>query len=256
MPDPEETAGTTEATETTSESTVETAEVTAPETGTTAEASSGSPEESFFDPTTLSPELLPAYKQMQGHFTKSMQSLKSQKDKIAAYDAFQTNPQATLQQLAGQYGLTVQQAADVVKNEFDPQGWDDVTNHVKKQLLQELQPMFKEVQSVKRNSIEQTLDATIPEWREYETEMNQMLSRHPTMADDPVALAKMVIPESVQQGKAMQQAMRKLEAKGKAASVSTGTQTPKGTDPLKPPKNASFNECYEWARKKVAADSL
>lgn len=253
MPDPETDAGTTEVTEATSESTAETTEATTQEAGTTADTSTGDSEESFFDPSTLSEDLMPAYKQMQGHFTRSMQSVKSQKDKIAAYDAFQTNPRETIKQLAGQYGLTLQEAA-AVANEFEPNDWGDVTKHVTDSVLQQLGPLMNEIRGVKRNSVEQQLDASMPEWREYETEMNDMLGRHPTMADDPVALAKMVIPESVQQSKAMQAAMRKLEAKAKASSVSTGTQTTKESDPLTPGKKMTFAESVKFAKRKIAAE--
>jgi len=254
MPDPETDEGVTETvTETASESTVETAEVTQP-TGTTAEPSTGGSDESFFDPSTLDEALMPAYKQMQGHFTRTMQSLKSQKDKIAAYDAFQTNPQDTIRQLAGQYGLTLQEAQQAA-NEFEPQDWNDVTKHVTNAVLQQLGPIMGEIRNVKQNSIEQQLDASMPEWREYEDDMKSMLGKHPTLADDPVTLARMVIPETVQQSKAMQAAMRKLEQKAKASSVTSGTQTTKGTDPLTPGKKMTFAESVAYAKRKIAAEA-
>lgn len=253
MPDPEVDAGTTEVTEATSESTEEVTEAPTQEAGTTADTSQGS-EESFFDPSSLGddPNLLKAYKQMQGQWTRANQSLKDQKDKIAAYDAFQTNPRETLERLATQYGLSLQEQAN---QEFEPQTWDDVRNDIKKSVLSELQPLFSEIQTVKQASIESQLDEAMPEWREYETEMTQVLSAHPTMANDPVKLAELAIPAHVREGKAMQKAMRKLEQKAKASSMTSGTATPKGHDPLSIPKNATFSEYVTWARKKVAADT-
>jgi hypothetical protein len=255
MPDPETEAGVTEVTtEAASESTVAATEDTTQTTGTTADTSTGGSEESFFDPSTLDESLLPAYKQMQGHFTRSMQSLKSQKDKIAAYDAFQTNPRDTIKQLAGQYGLTLQEAAQVA-TEFEPQDWNDVTKHVTDAVLAQLGPVMSEVRSVKQSSIEQQLDSSMPEWREYETDMQAMLGKHPTLADDPVMLARMVIPEAVQQSKAMQAAMRKLEQKAKASSVTSGTQTSKEPDPLTPGKKMTFAESVVFAKRKLAAEA-
>jgi hypothetical protein len=253
MPDPETDAGTTEVVEATSESTAETTEAT-PDAGTTAETSSGSEESFYPDPSQLPPELKEHYKGMQGHFTRRMQSLKSQQDKIAAYDAFSANPQETIRQLASRYGMTLQQAEQAAE-EFQPNDWKDVTNHVTQAVLSQLDPIFREVRSVKQNSIEAQLDATMPEWREYETQMGEMLTKHPTLSDDPVALAKMVIPDSVLQSKATQAAMRKLESKGKAAQVTSGSGTSKEANPLKPGKKMSFAESVAWARKKVAAEA-
>jgi len=253
MPDLETEAGATEPAEVTSESTTEVVQDTQEATETTADTSTGGSEETFFDPSTLSEELLPAYKQMQGHFTRTMQSIKSQKDKIAAYDAFQTNPKATIQQLASQYGLTLQEAQQVA-NEFEPQDWNDVTKHITESVLKQLDPVFNEVRSVKQHSIESQLDASMPEWREYEDEMKQVMTRHPTLADDPVALAELAIPAHVREGKAMQKAMKKLEQKTKASSVTSGSQTQKGTDPLTLPKGGTFQDYVAWARKKVASE--
>ena len=253
MPDPETEAGVTEATEVTSESTTEVTEDTQQTTGTTEETSSGS-EESFFDPSSLSPELLPAYKQMQGHFTKRMQAIKADQTKLDAYRSFEQNPVGTIRQLAQQYGITIAEATEAAKQEFSPNDWGDVTEHVKKSVLETLQPIFADLQSVKQNSIEQQLDATMPEWRDHEELMTQLLSEHPTLANDPVRLARMAIPESVQQSKAMQAAMRKLEAKAKQSAATKGTEVTQGADTSKPPKNPTFQQAVDWARKKVAAE--
>jgi len=257
MPDPESDGGVTEtATLETSESTSETVEATS-ETGTTAETTTtqGS-EESFFDPSSLPPELEPAYKQMQGHFTKRMQSLKADKDKIDAYNAFQANPRETIKQLAGQYGLSLAEATQVAAQEFEPQDWNDVTSHIQDKVvstvLEKLGPVFNEIQGVKQNHIEQQLDATMPEWREYEDDMKDIMARHPTLADDPVALARMAIPEHVQQSKATQAALRKLEAKAKQAAATKGTEVTQGAESSKPPRGASFNDYVAWAKKQVA----
>ena len=57
----------------------------APDTGTTdAEPS----EDSFFDPKAVPDALKPAYKQMQGAFTRKMQEIAQSREKVAAFDQF------------------------------------------------------------------------------------------------------------------------------------------------------------------------
>lgn len=258
MPDSDTNAGATEVIEATSESTAETTQDTQAETGTTVDTSSGgSQEDSFFDPNLLpdDPEIQKAYKQLQGSYTRKMQQLSANQKKVDAYNAFEANPRQTLEQLAGQYGLSLQQAQEAVNQEFEPQDWNDVTKHVTDAVLKQLNPIMSEVRTVKQNSLEQMLDSSVPEWRDHEDDMKGLLAKHPTLADDPVTLARMAIPEDVQQGKAMQAALRKLEGKAKAANVSKGSGTSKAADPLAIPQKGSFQDYVEYARKKLAAES-
>lgn len=265
MPDPEDNAGETEAvtevtTEAVSESPAEviteTAEVTEQATGTTAETSTGgSEEESFFDPSSLPEELKAGWKQLQGSYTRRMQGLAANQKKVDAYNAFEANPRETIKQLAGQFGLTLQEAQAVAEQAaggFNPETWGDVTTHVVTEVMAKLEPMMAQARGAQQSSIEHELDASIPEWRNYESQMQTQLARHPTLAEDPVALANMVIPESVRQGKAMQAALRKLDQKAKAANVTGGTQTTKEPDPLTPGKKMTFAESVAFAKKKLA----
>ncbi len=262
MPDPVENAGEAEATievttEAVSESpaeVTETAEAATQELGTTAETSIGGSEESFFDPATLPEELKAGWKQLQGSYTRKMQGLAANQKKVDAYNAFEANPRETIKQLAGQLGLTLQEAQAVANEAFEPQDWGDVTNHVVTTVMQKLTPYIEQVRGVQQSSIEHELDASIPEWRDYEPQMQEALAKHPTLSGDPVALANMAIPESVRQGKAMQTAMRKLEDKAKAAQVTGGTQTTKESDPLTPGKKMTFSESVAFAKRKLAAD--
>ena len=54
-------------------------------------------EPTFFDPNSIPEELKPAYKQMQAAFTKKMQGISGDKQKIEAYNAFMSDPIGQMQ---------------------------------------------------------------------------------------------------------------------------------------------------------------
>ena len=89
----------------------------------------------------------------------------------------------------------------------------------------------------------------MPTWRDYEDEMSTALNDHPTLANDPIKLLKLTIPNSVLEAKATQAALHKLEAKGKAAGVTSGG-TPKsgGKDVSAIPSKPTFQEAYARAK--------
>ena len=70
------------------------------------EGSDSAAEDAFFDPKSIQdrPELVAAYKQMQAAYTKKMQAISEDRNKIEAYDAFQQNPVESIQRIAAQYG--------------------------------------------------------------------------------------------------------------------------------------------------------
>jgi len=259
MSDPSEETGATEvvaaATDTGQQVTTEDTTQTP---GTTVEATPQvGTEESFFDPSSLDETLLPAYKQMQGAFTKKMQGIKASNDKVAAYDAFVSDPEGSIRQMAAQYGVQLAQAAQSAPEEFNPDSWGDVItrakDEAKQEVLRELQPFLQEMQSQKRSSIEQALDASVPEWREHEEDMGKILNAHPTLVNDPEKLAQLAIPEEVRKGRAMQAALAKLQDKASAAQATAGSQTPKVPDELTPKKGMTFAESVALAKKQLAA---
>lgn len=213
-------------------------------------------EDNFFDYNEIKgkPELEAAYKQMQGAFSRKMQGLsegnKANADKLAAYDAFMKNPQAEIQRMAQQYGMTIGQAQEAVQNEFNPQSWDDVMTHMKQQVLQDLQPVFQEVQSVKKQNIESYMDNNFPDWRTYEDQMRDNLGKHPSMASDPELLYRMSVPKNVLDSRATQAALKKLQAQNSNAQVSGGNKTNRQPAQLK--KASSFNEAFEMAQQQLS----
>ena len=212
-------------------------------------------EDSFFDASSLSPELMPAYKEMQGAFTRKTQAIAADRRKVEEYDRFMADPSYRAQ-LAAQFGIGAP-AAEPTAGEFEPATWEDVLTKAEERAYQrfmgEMQPMLQEVRGVKRTQIERDLDEHVPEWRQYENEMTETLTRHPTLSADPVMLARLALPEHVLESKAMQAALKKLAQKSSGASVgkaSTKAAPDAGADI--PRARRSFQDAYKIARAKVA----
>lgn len=243
-------------------------QATAESTGSTAEASEsttvqttqpGSGEaESFFDPKSIQdkPDLVKAYKQMQGAFTKRMQGFKDSQAKLDAYSAFEKDPVGTIKKLSQQYGLNILDGTKPDK-EWNPQTWDEVMDRAKKEakadILKDLEPMFGQVQDLKTRNMEQYLDNSFPDWRAYETDMVDLVQKHPTLASNPDLLYKLAVPETVIESRAAKAALKKLQGQteGKVSSGSTTTKTA-----AKPNGKLSFNQAVEVAKAQLAEKGM
>jgi len=218
--------------------------------------------ESFFDPKSIehSPELMQAYKQMQGAFTKKTQGIKQNQSKIEAYDAFNSNPVGTLQQLAQQYGFQLVQpgAAQQSEEEWQPQTWDDVLNKSKtdarNEVLKELEPLIDEVKSMKQLNTETYLDNHYSDWRVYEDQMLGLLKSHPTLATDPDTLYRMAVPNEVIEARAMKAALAKGQTQSENAQISGGGNVKKTTS-QKLQVN-SFNDAVNLAKAKLQKQGI
>jgi len=215
--------------------------------------------ESFFDPASIQdkPELLAAYKQMQGQFTKAMQGISPHRQKIEAYDNFLRDPVGTIRQLATQYGINVVERGQETSTPTDQEfkSWDDVKKHFFDEFKREmLNPVVNEVRSLKKQSVEMQLDSQHPDWRTYEGEMLGLLKQHPTLVNNPSMLYRLAVPDNVIEARATKAAMQKLKGTTENAQVSGGTtvrqtqQAPSG--PL------TFDQAVEIARKKVQSMGL
>jgi len=232
----------------------------------------GQAEDSFFDPKDIQdkPELMAAYKQMQGAFSKKMAGLAQDRRKIEAYDAFNADPISTMQQFAQRLGyqLTPAQAAQAAQAmeqqqqaEWEPESWNDVmakaTQQAKAEIFRDLQPFIGHIQQVQKSQIESHLDEAAPDWRQYETEMSALLKQHPSLAKDPVALYRLAVPPEVLESRATQQALKRLQAKTDAARISGASQTSKkpGLGP-EPGKSLSFAESVAFAKQRLAEQGI
>lgn len=229
-----------------------------------------------FDVKTLegNPEGMAMYKQFQGDYTRKTQAIAEQRksieaeaQKVEAYNAFMANPTGMMQSMAAQYGynLTPQQAAaaaETVAQNWspdsgqDPETWNDVGQYMQsvaqktredtiREMAGHLQPIVGQVQNVQRDKIEGMLNEKAPDWKNYEGEMTAMLSKHPSLAKDPLMLYEMSIPPSVRESRATKLALAQLEGKvngSRNAGVSTKRTQPEGID-----QKRSWDEAVAFA---------
>lgn len=221
---------------------------------------SGSGEaESFFDPKSIEgkPELVAAYKQMQADYTKKMQGIKGNQAKLDAYSAYEKDPQGTLRKLAQQHGIKILEGTDN-KEPWEPKTWDEVLSEAEKRaeakVLQRLEPMFGQVQDLKTKNMETYLDQNFSDWRTYETQMVDLVTNHPTLANNPDLLYKLAVPESVIQSRAAKEALKKIQGQASSAQVSAGSTTHKTA--VKSNGPLSFNQAIEAAKAELAAKGI
>jgi len=151
------------------------------------EAGDEGEEVNFLDPNELPAELKPAFKRMQASFTRAMQKLSGEREKVAMYDKLMENPQQAVELLAQKVGLSVNKAGKVDPAE---QGVEetDTARWIRKIVQDELQPavnaMKAEQGAFKAQSAISYLDKTYPDWYLYEDIMAEMVKRHPSLRDD------------------------------------------------------------------------
>jgi hypothetical protein len=228
---------------------------------------SGTPAEpTFFDPKSLPEELMPAYKQMQSAWTKKMQGISDSRKKIEAYDAFYSNPQQQLQQMATQLGYQLtpagqlQQTNQGTTDTGEPQNWEEVNKRAGEYALakmrEEYGPLINQVQSMKEEGINRALTEIDPTWQQYEDQMRTNLATHPTLANDPAALYRMSVPSEVLESRATQRALQKLEQKGQTSQVSGSSTTTKQPGTGLPDKPVTFNEAVAIAKRKLQEQGI
>lgn len=243
-------------------------------TGKTEGGTKEGTEQSFFDPRSLDPQLMPAYKEMQKAFSKKTQEISKDRQKIEAYDAFSKDPMGQLQSMASRMGMKLEPAAQNqggqqvpgldIPPDWSPNSWGEVFSkflpslaaEAERRAIEKLRPIIGEVQEIKKNNIEKLLDDSCPDWRQYEDEMKQMVMDHPTLVKDPVKLYKMALPPEVLESRATQQALKKLEAKVKSSNTGGTSTTSKHQAEGIPDKKMSFQESVEFAKAKLAKEGL
>jgi hypothetical protein len=223
-------------------------------------------EESFFDPSTLSEELIPAYKQLQAAYTKKTQALSKDREKIQAYDAFMSNPVENLTRAAQQYGYKLQSAnapaaqgafggngSEPFGKDWQPQTWSEVRDAmlqvVTQGLSQKFAPLFEGMQRLTTSTVESKLNEIDSNWKMYEDEMTENLRAHPSLANDVSKLYRISVPEEVLRNKYTQAALKKYEEKAQSAKISSQSSVRSSS----PPKNKklTFSEAVEEAKRQL-----
>lgn len=196
------------------------------------------------------------YKQMQASYTKRMQEMSSHRPKIEAYDRFLKDPMGTMREVAQTYGWQLVQAGQQQNpNEpWNPQSWDDVMAKAKQEVLKEMQPVFNEVKSLKKQNVESYLDSHFSDWRTYEDAMMETLQAHPSLVNDPDKLYRLAVPAEVWEARATKAAMKKLQTTQDNAQVSGGTTVKQTT--TRPSGPMTFSQAAENARKILAGQGF
>lgn len=236
--------GTTDSTTTGSESTTQT-------TGNGPDAA-----ELFFDPKSIEgkPELQAAFKQMQGQFTKRMQSVSASQQKIDLYDRFTSNPVEMLKQMAVQYGMNIVERGKDQPQDWNPQSWEDVMARAKDEVRKDMTPVFNELKNLKKQTVEGQLDKLHPDWRTYEADMMDTLKTHPSLVNDPDKLYRLSVPDEVWQARATKAAMEKIQGKTAQSQVSGGKTTKQVSQ--EPSGPLTFEQSVQVARQRLAAQGI
>lgn len=215
-------------------------------------------EPSFFDPSNLPPELLATYKQMQGAFTTKTQEIARQRQKIEAYDNFMRDPIVSIQQLAAQYGLNLtraqaQQVQQESQADWQPNTWDELLTkaeeRAEQRIMQRIAPYFGQVQKMQASSVEQQLSTIDPNWRDYENNMRELLSQHPSLVNDIGKLYRLAVPQETLEAKAIQAALKKFEGKAQHSNVSAGGTAPRGKPST--PQVKTFEDAVRAAKSQL-----
>jgi len=197
---------------------------------------------------------------LQGNYTKKTQGLADNQKKVDAYNAIMANPTAAIKQYAAQLGLTVSEAAATVvdaKDPNDPQDWASVYKTAEDGALKKFEDkyghMFTELQTLKKDSIEKTLTDLDPTWQQYEPQMLANMQKHPTLANDAALLYQMSVPPEIAESRATQNALRKLEQKGKSANIAGSSTTTKKPGAVDLDGTPTFAEAVAIAKQHIKA---
>jgi hypothetical protein len=263
-----ETKGTTEETPVTTEGRAE------PDKGTSKKEEApkkSATEESFlgeFDISTLSEEGRLAYehlnKQFKSAYTKKLESVKKDREKVEAYNNFMSNPEDNLKRAADQYGYKMVpkgQTNQIVQgdglNDWQPQTWDEVFSRfeerVSKSLMGQFKPVFDNLQNLTSTNIERQLTDIDPDWKMYEEDMMSNLKAHPTLAKDVSKLYKLSVPEDVLKNKYTQVALKKFEEKAKSSKISSKSSVSASSAPVN--KKLTFTEAVDEAKRRLATQT-
>ena len=236
----------------------------------TAPAAVAPPEPLFFDPRDLDPVLMPAYKQMQGRFTKAMQEMSSDRDLLQQAKAFTADPVTGLQRLAAQHGFILtraqaetqlQQAGGGGPPQWDPRSgeqppdWDTVLSaaesRARERLMREFGPVIQNVQRLQSESVEQRLNSIDTNWKTYEPTMRDILKQHPSLSSDLQMLYDLaLVRDGVYESRAVRAAQDKLRSSVDAARVGGRSTT---TSQPAPKAINSFDDAVEEARRQLAS---
>ena len=202
-------------------------------------------EQTFMNPNELPKELLPSFKAMQKSFTRAMQRVAGDRDKIAMYDQLMVNPQQAIEQLAKKAGVQIQQPVNQQTGEEVSD--TDTTKWIRKIVQDTLAPTIATMKAEQANIKAQTaiayLNENHPDWYLYEDIMSELIKKHPSMRDDLDSLYTL-----------SKTGAEKAAVVKKAASKTERviTQTSKGRGGVVTPTKAkTVQEAFDIAKKQL-----
>ena len=202
-------------------------------------------EQTFMNPNELPKELLPSFKAMQKSFTRAMQRVAGDRDKIAMYDQLMVNPQQAIEQLAKKAGVQIQ--APVNQQTGEEVSDTDTTKWIRKIVQDTLAPTIAIMKAEQANIKAQTaiayLNENHPDWYLYEDIMSELIKKHPSMRDDLDSLYTL-----------SKTGAEKAAVVKKAASKTERviTQTSKGRGGVVTPTKAkTVQEAFDIAKKQL-----
>lgn len=204
-------------------------------------------EEKFIDPDELPKELLPHFKRMQASFTRRMQKLSAEKEKVSQFDKLMADPTTMLNVLASRAGLKVVRPGETKLEEdgteegTETERW--VRRIIKKELEASSKPILEEQAKLKVQATISYLNETHPDWTLYEDVMSEMVQKHPSLKEDVDTLyeiSKMAVTKAENLRSQSQ----------KAPKVVTKTSIG-GRSTTVPKKAESIDEAFQIAKKKL-----
>ena len=215
-------------------------------------------------------------KELLGNYTKKTQAIAEARKKIEAYDAFNADPVASIENFAKQFGYELKRPGQAAQqggktnnqdgwnpDAGDPNNWNEVSGYIQKTVLDAvmqklggtLNPLVEQFQATKKQSIEHELTEIDPSWAKYEDAMKNTLQKHPSLAADPAGLYRLSVPQEVLESRATQRALERMEAKTRGSAV--GGQSNKNPKTTEMPTGAvSFQDAIKIARQKIREDGI
>lgn len=242
-------------------------------------------EEGLFDEEKIPEELKGMAKQLQRTFTERMKGIGAMRLKANLVDAIERDPEGTILALADRYGIDFGGGNAPEEDEggdfefeapkvadLSPKKDEQMPDYIQRVIAESLKSAIPQLvkgmqkgmpkaptatnrdsEAFIRSEIDATLrhlDETYPDWGIYEDRMAELVTKHPTLRNDPdelYRLAKSSRGASREQAKATRtRAKAKTAKKGKVRSGERGGKpvvtTQKG-------KKLSFNEAWDRAKR-------
>ena len=155
----------------------------------------------FFDPNTVPAELKGAFTKMQGAFTKAMQGLSTEREKVKLYDQLMSGDmEQAVQTLAAKAGLKVTKAGTIEERPGGSEDESPTTKYLRDVVRKEIAPLLDELKNtqtkIAAESLISNLRTNFPDWYLYENEMAVLLTEHPTLRRDPAKLYRLAKAEA------------------------------------------------------------